>query len=201
MNHCVNCYQKILDHNLILLLNKQRTLCQDCFHTFNPIFKNFKVDKIPSLALYAYGGIIQEKIFLLKGGGDLALAPIFLEYFLPFLKVYYHGYLIVPAPSHVLDDEARGFNHVQAIFKSLNLPILKLIHKTQNIKQAGRHKEERELISETLEISDGKQLKGKKILLVDDVLTTGATLRACLNLLKKHHPKMIKILVIAKTEQ
>ena len=40
-----------------------------------------------------------------------------------------------------------------------------------------------------------------KVLLVDDILTTGSTLFSCLQLIKKLHPKKIQILVVAKTKK
>ena len=42
-------------------------------------------------------------------------------------------------------------------------------------------------------------VKGKNILLVDDVMTTGATVENCAKILKKHGAKKVKVLTIAKT--
>ena len=43
-------------------------------------------------------------------------------------------------------------------------------------------------------------IKEYKILIVDDVITTGATLRASINLIKSLKPKTIEILTMAKRE-
>ena len=43
-------------------------------------------------------------------------------------------------------------------------------------------------------------VKNKRILLIDDVVTTGSTLKASIDLIKKGSPKDIKILVLAKVD-
>ena len=42
--------------------------------------------------------------------------------------------------------------------------------------------------------------KGEKVLIVDDVMTTGSTLKAMVSLIQKGHPKCIKLLVMSKRE-
>ena len=44
------------------------------------------------------------------------------------------------------------------------------------------------------------QVGDKKVLLVDDVFTTGSTVRACLNLLKKEKPRKLAVLTMSKTD-
>ena len=48
-------------------------------------------------------------------------------------------------------------------------------------------------------IKNDVDLTNKKILLVDDIYTSGTTIEACYNLIKKLKPKNIKVLVLAKT--
>ena len=105
---------------------------------------------------------------------------------------------MVPAPSAEEADEERGFNHVVEMFQSLNLPMKKCVHKTRQIKQADLNAEERKNIKNFLTIDD-VDLSGKKILIVDDVFTTGSTVRAMIKLISKKTPKSIKVLVMSKT--
>ena len=55
-------------------------------------------------------------------------------------------------------------------------------------------------ISKYMELIDRPDLFNKKILLVDDVYTTGSTMKAAIDLVKQLHPKKIKVLVISKTK-
>ena len=71
--------------------------------------------------------------------------------------------------------------------------------KTKDIKQKLLNYDERQKISEIIEIRPN-DLFNKKVLLVDDVITTGASMKAAINLIQKCQPKILKILVISKRE-
>ncbi len=76
--------------------------------------------------------------------------------------------------------------------------MLRCIYKTKNVKQADLTSEERKKVSDILKIDD-VDLSKKKILIVDDVFTTGSTVRSMINLVKSKNPKRIKVLVMSKT--
>lgn len=106
---------------------------------------------------------------------------------------------MICAPSSPDSDYVRGFNHVVEMFRLIDLPIVSAINKTSPVKQADLDYEERQKIGDVLEWKCDVDIKGKKILLVDDVYTTGATIKACLHLVKQHHPRKVEILVMSKT--
>lgn len=110
------------------------------------------------------------------------------------------GYVLIPAPSSKADDEKREFNHVVEIYKCLKLPILQIIHKKMTYKQSDHSFKERAKIADVLEIDKNVSLYGKKILIVDDVFTSGSTVKAMIDLVKTKRPKAIKVLVLSKTQ-
>ena len=110
----------------------------------------------------------------------------------------FNNYIIVPAPSSKKSNEERGFNHVEEMFSVLHLKMLKCIHKTKDVKQADLNTEDRAKIGDVLVIDD-VDLTGKKILLVDDVYTTGATIKSMIKLVKQKGAKKVKVLLMSKT--
>jgi competence protein ComFC len=156
------------------------------------------VSKYRALAIYEYDDFIREKLYLLKGCFDIELAPIFLSDFGPILRLIYAGYYVVPVPSYIVEDEIREFNHVEEIFAPLKLTFMKIIKKTTRIKQSDQKVDKRKNIINFLEVKNGELITNKKILLVDDVYTTGSTIDACIKLLEPYKPKKISILVMSK---
>lgn len=173
-------------------------VCDKCYESFTPKFKTFKLDGISAMYIYDYDETIKSCLYQLKGCYDYELAPVFLAPFVHELRLKYLDYYMVCAPSSVEDDEHRGFNHVEEIFKVLRLKNLQILAKNQKYKQSDQKRSDRKNIKNIITYKQKMSLANKKILLVDDVFTTGSTLKACLELVKKLKPKKIKILLISK---
>ena len=200
-NYCKICFKKIGDYSLYNLINRKNILCEDCFSKMKAKFISFFIDNVQGLSIYEYDDTLKELIYKFKGCYDYELKDVFLSRYINYLRVMYRGYVIIPAPSYYVDDERRGFNHVMEIFKPLKTKILPIISKTKSHKQSDHTAKGRMDITSVLKIDENVSLKGKNILLVDDIFTTGSTIFSCLQLIKKLHPKNIKILVIAKTKK
>lgn len=102
----------------------------------------------------------------------------------------------------------RGFNQAELIAKYFakinNFKIYDVLNKCENeIHQAGLSAKERmKNISGTFSVKDSAKeiVKGKSVLIVDDVFTTGATLSECAKTLKKAGAIKIFTITFAKTE-
>ena len=181
------------------MLHDDYCLCDNCEKKLKPQFISFKHGDVKCLALYEYDNEMKTLIYQFKGCYDIALSEVFLNRFKRELYYLYKGYMIIPVPSYKTEDLKREFNHVIEIFSSLNLPIVRLIEKTENIKQSSLKKNERANISKYLKMSNIETVRNKKVLLVDDIHTTGSTIQACIDLVRQGQPKDIKVLVLAKT--
>lgn len=179
-------------------MNKEPVLCHKCLESFQPVFNEFKLEGIKCLNIYFYNEKIQELLYQFKGCKDYELKSVFLDYYKGYINQRFKGYIMVPAPSFIKNDEERGFNHVEEIFGILKLEMRKCVHKIKQVKQADLTSEERQKISEVLTIDD-VDFKHKKVLIVDDVFTTGSTVKAMINLIKQKRPKLIEVLVMSKT--
>ena len=99
----------------------------------------------------------------------------------------------------------RGFNQCEylakEINKQLNISICKDIIKNKNIKeQKLLSREERyKNIKDAFSLVSDKNIRNKRLLLIDDVMTTGATLYECEKMLIKNGALSIKMLTVAKS--
>jgi ComF family protein len=112
--------------------------------------------------------------------------------------------MLVPVPLHWWRRWARGYNQSEAIAEglsdSLGIPVrsgvLKRIRWTK--KQAELSATQRyENIHGAFAIRDTEGIRGKRIALVDDVLTTGGTLSECARILRQAGAKWVGALVLA----
>ena len=165
----------------------------------DPRFISFKVNGYKALAVYEYTPFIKKLIYLYKGCFDYELNETFLNLYIKEIKMRFHGYKVIPVPSYIEDDKKRGFNHVVEAFKKLGLEVLPLIEKTAHQKQADQTAKKRKEIGKFLALTKQPNLEKTKILLVDDIYTTGSTMKAAINLIERLNPKEIKVLVLAKT--
>lgn len=132
-----------------------------------------------------------------------------------FAKLICHRYenyinnvdLIIPVPMHKLKRLVRMYNHAYllalAIAKIVNKPVYyDILIKTKWTKsQASLTKAQREKnLTGSFKINSGKLLQNKKILLVDDVKTTGTTISKCTKLLKNYGAKDVYVVTIASTK-
>ncbi len=104
---------------------------------------------------------------------------------------YFEAEIMVPIPIHKSRLRKRGFNQALLLSKELskynNIPtedILIRKHKTKSQTKLNKI-ERKENIKEAFEIKKDYKVKGKAIILIDDVCTTGATLEECARVLKK----------------
>lgn len=84
------------------------------------------------------------------------------------------------------------------IYSVLGLKIVKLFTKTEHHKQTDCTRKERSEIYKYMKVNNVIDIRGKKILLVDDVFTTGSTMKSMIRLLKQFRPSKIRIMVLSK---
>ncbi len=102
--------------------------------------------------------------------------------------------LVVPVPLHFYRQNWRGFNQAEVIGKEvgekLKVPCISVVKRTRNTPQQAKMEsrtEREENVKGAFELDIKSQisdLKSKKVLLVDDVFTTGASMRECCKVLK-----------------
>lgn len=112
---------------------------------------------------------------------------------------------VVPVPLHPSRRRERGFNQAEAMARHfcrrVNLPLLggSLSRIRPTLIQAGLSRRGRRLnMKGAFYIKQPEILRGKKILLMDDVFTTGATLNECSRILKEAGVARVSVLTLAR---
>lgn len=195
---CKKCFCEIKESSIHNLLHKNVELCHKCLMDFRPVLNEFKIGDISAINLYWYTEKIQEVLYQFKGCKDIELRNTFFEYYYDWLNFKFKDYIIIPAPSSKENDAERGFNQVIEMCSNLKMPTMCIVHKLGKDLQHNLSAKNRAKISNQM-IIDDVDLSGKKILIVDDVYTTGSTVKSMIELIREKNPKKIKVLVMAKT--
>lgn len=145
-----------------------------------------------TLAPFVYKDEIRKAIISLKFYRKTYLAATLASFiFIEIKRKNITGDIITFVPIHFLRKSKRGYNQSQFIAKSLSemtaIPLMPLLKKTRNTKPLSKmnKKQRMEAVKNVFEPIKGKKLNGEKIILVDDVITTGSTTGECAKTLKK----------------
>lgn len=183
----------------------------DCFGLCNTCRKSIKVinevyqDEIISYGYY--GGVLKDLILKFKYKNNFTAGDILAEFLEEYIikNFEYKEYIITYIPLSKKSKKNRGFNQCEYIAKKisrdLSIEVLDILTKQKETKEQKTLKrdERYENIKNAFTIEKGLDIKNYKIILIDDVTTTGATLQEAYKLLKKFEVKDIKLLTLAKS--
>jgi ComF family protein len=115
--------------------------------------------------------------------------------------------LIIPMPLHWKKRWSRGYNQSELLAKEVSrrwgVPVAKMVRRVKpTAPQAGLSNSKRRLnVRGAFAVRKSANLKGLRVLLIDDVLTTGATASACASVLKRAGASHVAVAAVARTER
>jgi ComF family protein len=159
-------------------------------------------------AVYSYGsyeGALRKLIHLFKYGGVQPLARVFGNWMAIALPREQQFDLIVPMPLHWLRRWQRRYNQAGLLAREVsrrwNVPVKSAVKRRRaTAPQAGLTNSKRRLNVSGAFVAKTR-LDGLHVLLVDDVLTTGASAAACARALKRAGARRVTVLALARTDR
>lgn len=168
--------------------------------------KVLNIDNNYSISYGFYGGTLKKLILEFKYRGNFIAGEILSKFLVEIINnKKINGDIICYVPMTKKSVKKRGFNQCKLIANNIgfytDIKVSNCIKKVKNTReQKTLSKEERNInVKDAFVISNDIDIKGKDVILIDDVMTTGATVNECKNVLKKSGANKIIILTIAKS--
>jgi len=215
---CLNCDKRLSESEYLI--------CSDCFNSIKFLTEICPVCGVPknetkcitcetnefifdkACSAFSYDEILQNLIHEFKYNEMTSIVKLlgkfsheYLTRFQPFDHIDY----IVPVPLHRVKKRSRGFNQseyiAREISRSMNWKCLPgLIRRKKFTEtQTKLNKQQRRInVSMAFKLNQKCDIKGKNILLVDDVFTTGSTVNSISTVLKDAQVKKVYVFTIAR---
>jgi ComF family protein len=212
-HQCVSCDKTMYNLKNCICVSCQYKLPKTNFHLEkdNIVAKIFwgKVDiyRAMSFCFFEKDGRVQSLVHALKYKGNSAVGVEVGEIYGVDLKqsgILLDVEYIIPVPLHAKKMKTRGYNQAESfgigLAKGMEIECLPnvLVRKKHTETQTKKSQFERWLnVDSVFDVEDYEKLKGKHVLLVDDVVTTGSTLEACTHSLLQVQNIKVSIATIA----
>ena len=171
--HCPNCYKKEVSSS-----------CQDC-----QLWCKEGIE-VSHEAIFSYNQAMKDFFNRYKFDGDYILRKVFAMILKENLKKY-KGYDFVLIPLSPERYAKRGFNQVAGLIEAAGLSHLDVLGKREEKASSSKNRSERLATELPFFIKEGSRIP-KKILLIDDIYTTGATVNRVKSMLENAGAKDVK---------
>ena len=175
-------------------LGREAGLCRACLESVRPQLQRHSMlsnNTAPHLVILGqHKGLLRRAARELKYGGHRDLAWVLGQALASGVPQDWHLSAVSAVPMHPTRQRERGFNHAELLARqvadALELPYLESLRRVRHTTQQARLSGAARLgnlagafASQGAELQLSGQMLPQPILLIDDVMTTGATLRAC----------------------
>ena len=213
---CLGCQNHLTDNELHICTTCRHQLPLTNFHfeksnaVHKMMYGRIKLEEATALLHFSKKGIVQQLMHNLKYRGHEVVGEFLGEWLGEALKnseAYKAVDVVVPVPLHKSRQKQRGYNQVDKFGKALAMALDADFNSSTLIKvsatktQVFKDRLKRSsAIEANFTISEKESLKHKHILLVDDIITTGATIEACANALFEIEGLKLSLATMAITD-
>jgi competence protein ComFC len=200
---CKSCQQQLekIDSARCTLCSRkmeEKSICSDCVKwQENATWKDVLQE---NRALYVYNDFLKKIIAQYKYRGDYALVKCFVNDAITRWEKErgrkFDYYVPIPLSAERLYE--RGFNQAEALLIEMGLPVTSFLNRKHAEKQSKKAKKARHETNPGFSLISEEPLIGRSILLIDDIYTTGSTIRYAAKKLKESGAESICSLTIAR---
>jgi ComF family protein len=151
-----------------------------------------------------YDGPVAAAVKRFKFGRRMAYLPLMQSWLQapPGRELAAAADLVAPVPLHPRRLKARGFNQAWLLAQAFSeAPLAReaLVRRRHTAPQVGLNPKQRlDNVRGAFAVPDPALVKGKKVLLVDDLYTTGATVKECARVLRRAGARRVEVLTVAR---
>lgn len=178
-----------LDHKYII-----GDICYDCVRW--EADSNWQSALLNNHSIYLYNDFLKEVISQYKFRGDYVLAKAFSAVIRKKIKSIEYD-LLVPIPLSKERQYERGFNQSEGLIIEAGFQPANLLQRIHSEKQSKKSRHDRIHVQQVFQCTE-HDLTDKRILLIDDIYTTGSTLRHAAKLLKGAGAGSVSSLTLAR---
>ena len=193
------------------LIEATQIACEKCYETIRRKHIPIKggARGFRCISTFAYGGRVRRMILRLKYHDRTQYIPQIAELLRMDIQSTYIGEkfdFITAVPMYHKDLKIRGYNQsallAKELGKRLDLPYLDTIEKIKKTKKQHHlnYHERKSNLNGAFKAIDKDAIKGKRVLIIDDIITSGYTLGNCCKVLSRAKPELICCATIANAQ-
>jgi competence protein ComFC len=217
LKYLLDCTEQVIyssDDKCIIcgeLNDSDELICEHCIYKIKLCSESFYASRdgirFKCWSISYYSGVMLELILRLKYKSDFKCGEVIANLMLKFIQNNEIEFDIITfVPISNISYKKRGYNQTEYLAsylgKNLSKPALNTLSKVKTTRdQIGLYGNERwNNIKDSFKIDNKIKIENKIVLLIDDVITTGATVFYCANILKNSGAKKVFILTAAKSK-
>ncbi|WNB92711.1 ComF family protein [Bacillus sp. NEB1478] len=177
---------------------RQADLCFDCVRWEED--EEWCGVLLKNRSLYVYNDFMKDVISKLKYRGDAEIIKAFYDQTRTLYRRFYNNHIVVPIPLSEERHYERGFNQAKLLANGISSNVHSVLKRTAHEeKQSKKNREDRIMKKvNPFEIENGSSVQDLEILLVDDVYTTGSTIRYAAKVLVDAGAKSVSSLTLGR---
>lgn len=201
MSECLLCSKLLTlapSWKSLFLVEAQPIICKFCSNQFEKAEIREEGDVVDLVtSLYTYNEAMKDYLHQFKFLQDVALAPVFKR---DLQKALRTTATIIPIPMHPEKKTKRTFAHIEELLKSADINYRDLLTKVNHEAMGTKTKAERLKMPPLFKVKSPEMIQPKTYILVDDIYTTGTTLRHAATVLKAAGAKRVEAVTLIRAK-